>query len=876
MEISRLLLASVLMFTGLADAQFYAPQTDFHDPAQRVFAVEAARVIAWEERAAKPRIAEVVFALKTAPEGETAWKIGWRDEEGAAVRELTVRYAEAELRDGPAWYRNVWRQLRGEREKGASAPADALLSAFWDGAKAAGLSRMEAIAAAEKLCEKPVANAVETARLAGCLTHAALPSLSTSTQLDSLLLARAAAWLCRAEELGVADLPDAWAPLLLLAGREKTARELWAKPAAPREAGTPLIRMWETLITQPPARVGLVAAVQPENREYSAAIFCAYGGVEPAYRDMWIELLRDLWPLELRKRLHDYGPTITHGDRNRVPLEDFAARSIRAALEQLKDMPGPPGDIDKVRALATKALAAQSEVDVPAPSAELRELLNRATAEAAGPLIPTAVATRRDVLNFAWEIAGQQLATLVGRLVTTGGAQLHGEELGAAWIGAISGWDAFQSRIDAPREEPLADSTRYEFLTGQEIAARLSDRPPIGWETARDLPTVYLRRRWLVDAHRGVLFAVERDAGNGAIAALIRRALGEGGQWVLGALAVREQYPSYRIGKVQNPAAGAPLFRGDQSNFDDVLDALGLREEIARVSPLSIGSALTLIHRKFADGREPLAHAQALERLHWESGVAFAVEDVMLAYVTANAAAEARRFFSQGVAAVPNRYMSEITLPEMALALALLEGDDAAAEALLAVSPGLRHHGAGFKLAVARGDIPGAEKAIATYLEHFPKSWGAWTLTRLKEWLPLLPALNDRAHPEHRRAVESFPHGHDLLFTQWLLLTRAGLPEKEAVRFLQGGQHEAKDRPRESVDPRTASLLIAAAKKDAEEFERTFAENVTRGARENRVLLTWLRAQLRKVPRLPAQPDQRPPGSGWLYEQLRAAVATKQ
>ena len=46
-------------------AQFYAPDTEYHDKAQRLFPVEAARVLAWRENLAGGQIAEITFKIST-------------------------------------------------------------------------------------------------------------------------------------------------------------------------------------------------------------------------------------------------------------------------------------------------------------------------------------------------------------------------------------------------------------------------------------------------------------------------------------------------------------------------------------------------------------------------------------------------------------------------------------------------------------------------------------------------------------------------------------------------------------------------------------------------------------------------------------------
>ena len=103
-------------------AQFYAPETDFHDISQRTFPVEAARVLAWLRNADGGEIAEVTFKIETTPERETVWTIQWLDAAKKSLREKIVRYPETLLVEGPKFYRTVFAQLTGDDWMVESAP----------------------------------------------------------------------------------------------------------------------------------------------------------------------------------------------------------------------------------------------------------------------------------------------------------------------------------------------------------------------------------------------------------------------------------------------------------------------------------------------------------------------------------------------------------------------------------------------------------------------------------------------------------------------------------------------------------------------------------------------------------------------------------
>ncbi len=233
-----LLAVAVLGLAQLtAHAQFYAPAVDFHDVAQRRFPVEAARVLAWIKNGEKPQVSEVVYKVGVDPTRQIVWSIEWRGQGTAVVRKATVRYPVEALRGGAEWYRSVWRQLAGsDWGLGKGEPAD-LSSNFWDGAKNAGMARMEGVAAGLTLVAPPAKpSAARSAKLAGTLAQAALPMLDRNFTLDGALLARAAAWLCAAEQQNGDLAGPEWAPLLTLAGRADEARAAWITEQATRSS----------------------------------------------------------------------------------------------------------------------------------------------------------------------------------------------------------------------------------------------------------------------------------------------------------------------------------------------------------------------------------------------------------------------------------------------------------------------------------------------------------------------------------------------------------------------------------------------------------------------------------------------------------------
>jgi len=179
-----------------ARAQFYAPETEYHDPVQRMFPVEAARVLAWRANQLTNRIAEVSYTVSTSTNGTTAWRLSWLDKDGKPVKMAEVEYAASVLKQGAGYYREVMRQLMvtGWEEMKPLKAADAT-SAYWKGAEMAGLSRELSVGRALAMTSagSTPLDGIRAAQLAGLLAHATLPSCAGNTSLDDQLGARAAA-----------------------------------------------------------------------------------------------------------------------------------------------------------------------------------------------------------------------------------------------------------------------------------------------------------------------------------------------------------------------------------------------------------------------------------------------------------------------------------------------------------------------------------------------------------------------------------------------------------------------------------------------------------------------------------------------------------
>ncbi|OAM89953.1 hypothetical protein OH491_16940 [Termitidicoccus mucosus] len=255
---TRLVLAAApFLAAAVARAQSYAPEVNYHDPVQRVFVVELARVLAWRENLAGAGIAEVRYEVRCDESGACVWMLRWLDAQGALWREIPLFYAAPTLADGAGFYRETVAQLLAHRWTGFDADADAaarapnaaqtLDEAFWDGLGQMGISRMATVRAviADESAVTDLRDTAAAARMAGQLLACAVPGQASMLTLDSTLAARGAAWLALAEHAAdaapAAGKPFAaswrrWAVVLWLARRQAQAMKMWHLAGSPPDA----------------------------------------------------------------------------------------------------------------------------------------------------------------------------------------------------------------------------------------------------------------------------------------------------------------------------------------------------------------------------------------------------------------------------------------------------------------------------------------------------------------------------------------------------------------------------------------------------------------------------------------------------------------
>jgi thiol-disulfide isomerase/thioredoxin len=302
----KLFLLAVLLASRLfLHAQNVPAEPPGHDVCQRVFPIEAARVLAWQRNADGAQIAEVTGQFTVMANRDMQWRIRWLDAAKASLREKTVRYPATLVGEGAQFYREVFSQLSGDDWEQKSAPPDHFVTTFWQGADQAGATRGEASANAAKLLEKTptITRAADASRLAGLLAHAALPGFAEPEPGDALLIARAAAWVCTTEGLLRESHEAGWAPVLFQAGRERTAAALWQKVRKRAEdKRSRAERFWDLLASNPPNKDALLFAADPDNRQFALPVLAWLSARDAALLPMVRQAAADIYGNKLPLR----------------------------------------------------------------------------------------------------------------------------------------------------------------------------------------------------------------------------------------------------------------------------------------------------------------------------------------------------------------------------------------------------------------------------------------------------------------------------------------------------------------------------------------------------------------------------------------------
>ena len=858
-----ILVLLALWTTAPANAQSYAPETRFHDMAQRHYVVELARVLADIENQKKPGIAEVTYALVGEPDGASAWDLKWLDAQGAVIREFQVKYPAELLLKGPEFYREVLRQMKWVGSlPGDSLGADQLAAEYWSGMERAGTSRSASLESAFELQKSSLGSRQKGAQLAGLLTQSALSVLSTGVTLDRVLLARGAAWLAVSES----QLKDAsaaqsalWSPLLFLVGRENAAAQFWKNPAA--EQSGAVSECWGYLFTQPKLRDAFCFVSKPEHRRFMFPVinyFCRRDGFTFNWEDVFAKLGS---PEEVMSLYHDHLPAAT--DIGSVStgnlLSDSAAAAREAWLECLRktapsplDFNGYQEELKKQGGIVVFFRSLLKELNEPEGEESLRtldkaaKLINLGQTEGVGKLIPVSTATVRDLLNYGWETTGIQIGSRHDFIDSKWGQHKAAEELATAVKAKVSGLDLFfLAKASDATPAMLAGADRFQEVPS--VAHSLEGSKP-WYKQITANPEAFASRNWLVPEQVRMACSIYyHGKKRGQIIPYIKRVRAEGGGFCDGYLGLWFADDLREDGMARVPGA------------KEYKEQFALERKAKGMDP----STLDMLDRDF-EKLPALEQARQYEGYFWNDDCAGMHGDIFNLYITAHAYDSAKRFYTQVEPEIEAVTFS-VNLGPRRQVLAYLEKDEAAMAEVLVASRTASYSNYSMQVldAASKGYFNAMAKFVDQCIEHYGEGK---EIVLLKGFLPLLPALGDPANPEHEKALDYFKKSPEWIALQWVLADQANLSPEERIRFF-GGLDTDWER----------KLVVLAIKGDKEAFENNYAERgktwrVTGHMWTASVLLHHLRNELLSIPVPADQGDLRPADAMPLAQRVLKAM----
>jgi len=764
--------------------QFYAPQTERHDPVQRLYVIELARTLAWFENLRHPGITEVSYEITTKADQSTQWDIRWLEKSGQARLRAKIEYPADLLEKGIEFYRKVGADLTHQdwqRRFHANTKADAIAS-FWTGAAQMGLSREESIGAALEIAdtfETRVDDAIP--ELAGILTHAAVLSVTDRMTLDNMLAARAAAWLYIAERAASDELNGLWAPVLFLAGREKLAGAIWKQnypaeipKATPQQAG------WNIWLRRPTSREVYLFATDAQNLAMGLPMM-ASDSVANETTGLLVEAIGLAVPRKDLARIHNFGPRLSRSSvgGGRIAEGYFAVTqrlTLAALLGHYKpgagDFLGYTNELAKANAFKTPTKISDQDEGSLFGLAEFAPLIKVGRIEGAGALAPTAVATSRDLLNYAWEMTGSQMGSRYRFVKYFWGVPDLAERILKESTRLVEGVMPFFLReAEAKTFNYRETLARLELVDGLQLHAGWSPNPFA--DASEKSANLFVKRHWLrpqqMDWQLRSLWDNDDFKGIGELLAYYRENSGP----------IAASYAlSYSVEVMQN--------RESRKKFPEIANlAKSFEPLVAQPGPIYAR----------AMGYQELDHfdrAVKYEELYWKNPDAGLESMIFRNYLLAGAFKSARRFYAQSRDNLDDPITVSNGLGLLAYASGVLRKDPLLCQWAIEDSFCGSYRDMTLQIwEAARKDNRGELKQnvvelIERYESDEPNGAGA----RLSNFLHLLPSLADPAGKRHAEALRYFGKSPDWIFLRWMWIDQFKLPKEEAIEFLGGRESD--------------------------------------------------------------------------------------
>lgn len=852
---SWLFLSFVLLLCSPAlRAQFYVTPTPLHDACQRNFPVEAARVLAWGVNQKGGHIAKITWEVKSLLLGDSEWKIAFVDAAGTALHTAVVKYGDADLAEGPRWYRSILSTLA------AALPPSSMTAdmgddeqRFWRAGEVAGDSRMSSVHHILTWLEQnDPATAGHAAQLAGLLTHAALPSMSGMVTLDGLVLARAATWLCLAEQATGKKLDAEWCPILFMAGREPQAVKLWPQGNKPGTEAPVALQWWHHTLTQPLAKDAFIFAGDTSRMTLAVPFLARFARIEQSCGDSLLQILGRGGRGDAMRHLHDYAPLLIDtagvGGGHFATAAPYYARREWLVTLQLAARAADPGLLNVVD-------EALEDVDGGSTDPSLASLgatasLLRDGDAGAGDFTPVAAISLGDLLVFGYDNTLLQMVARHYHVDHNWGVKELSREIRRVAFPLLPHLDLCLN--SGPRHKADASVRLERFETFDWFGIQRWAIPGYNEELAGQpverAARIWLRHSW--GQHTVLSYLATGPQPRPKFELLVDRMESEGGEECLTCLDkfLRNQRPL-------------------QARY--LADA-SWQERLTRLTPNNVSSRLWRTTNSRVMHENPLALAQQMEREYWTIPGCGSEDTIFLLYLEAGALDAARRFYDQAHEVNTESVGFSNKMANRRWMLAFMEEDKEAMEkhrfdaSTFSYSDITKN----FLQELAAGNDESALAHLNAGIERYDqdKPLEKSMFKRMRDFMPLLPALADPQHARHVEALQFFQRDDEWPTAQWLLIQRCKLPQAEAELFLGG----------EKTNPERLSL-IAYLRGDKELFDAAVERtDQTRIGNMARVVTLALRAKLHHIQAPADQPDLRPTDAVPLHDlTLRGLGVTK-
>jgi len=777
----RILLVVLFASALRTKAQFYAPDTEYHDPVQRVYVVEAARVLAWWNDRDGTNVSEITYHVASGTNQTTVWDIRWLGQGGKELKSATISYGAEALKNGPNFYRSVFQKLwAGGWKSAPELTSSDLATGFWRGAAQMGVSREESLEAAfaieKDLNKRPEKEWIP--QLAGLLAHAALPGLGTKVSLDDFVLARSAAWLALAEVGARTNRDDLWTPVIYQAGRERTARELWQRRGPPDNPNEPVEQSaWNLWMRNPVSKDVFLFATVPAHLPMALPMI-SHDVDANGTGVIFGELFPKLVGSEKLERFHNYAPFISAssgvmgGNILRGQWPDIARRAWVRMLTAFPRANHDYNGYDSTLRTASAALARLPAEDLPDSSLNglhaMSPLLRLAHEQGVGKLLPTGVVTARDLLNYGWEMAGLQVAGRLNFVAHSWYLPEMAQSMEKSITTDMDGVEPLFTNAAPDMRKFTADLTRLQMCSSSWAWTNTPEYSASGsrLENAR----LFLRRCWLDP--NSFEWQARALRSNGADAEIV------------------DLIDAFRAENTEKGCRDAMIYLSnrDAESLAKIPRAEELMKSLAEAAVEPNAFTVSALEKSTYHGMRNFDLAQTLERIYWkypDSGLEYRI---IWNYAVSGSFESALRFYREFRGSGDDLHFS-YSIGEMLYMLCYVTGNEdlgskvsddclgGSAEQMNVDVFATALHGDTNELAeVIRG-------RMARYNSPADKDD---TDKLLLGFVPLLSGLSDPASPRHTQALDYFSTNTFAPTMQWLWIRRYKLSDADAIRFLGG------------------------------------------------------------------------------------------